>query len=41
VLENAVPTKWSIQGFDAGASKVAIETLVVAHAGFLADAQAV
>ncbi len=32
-----LPAKWSIGGFDAGASKVQVETLEFAHMGFLAD----
>jgi phage tail-like protein len=36
-LVNAVPTKWSVVGFDAGKSGVAIETLTLAHSGFLND----
>jgi phage tail-like protein len=36
-LRNALPKKWSVTGFDAGASKVAVETLVIAHTGFLDD----
>jgi phage tail-like protein len=36
-LKNVVPVKWSITGFDAGASKVATETLEIAHLGFLDD----
>jgi phage tail-like protein len=35
--KNAVVLKWSVQGFDAGASKVAIETLEFSHRGFLDD----
>jgi phage tail-like protein len=40
-LRNAMPKKWSVTGFDAGASKVAMETLVIAHTGFLDDDQSV
>lgn len=40
-LENAVPTKWKIDSFDASGSKVVTETLTVAHSGFLNDAQVV
>jgi phage tail-like protein len=36
-LVNVMPLKWSIDKFDASASKVAIETLTLAHEGFLAD----
>jgi phage tail-like protein len=36
-LKGIVPTKWSITGFDASASKVATETLELAHHGFLDD----
>jgi phage tail-like protein len=36
-LRNALPVKWSIGGFDATTSKVAIETLEITHLGFLAD----
>jgi phage tail-like protein len=36
-LRNALPVKWSIGGFDATQSKVAIETLELTHLGFLAD----
>jgi len=35
--KNSVVLKWSVQGFDAGASKVAIETLEFSHRGFLDD----
>jgi phage tail-like protein len=35
--KNAVVLKWSVQGFDAGASKVALETLEFSHRGFLDD----
>lgn len=38
-LQQVMPVKWSISGFDAGASKVAIETLELAHHGFLEDAK--
>jgi phage tail-like protein len=34
-LENVIPVHWSVSGFDATASKLAIETLELAHAGFL------
>ncbi len=36
-LEGAYPAKWSITGFDAGGSSVAIETLELVHLGFLND----
>ena len=36
-LRNAMPKKWSVVSLDAGASKVATETLVIAHTGFLDD----
>ncbi|HSH23632.1 MAG: phage tail protein [Actinomycetota bacterium] len=36
-LKNVLPLKWSITGFDASASKVATETLELAHLGFLDD----
>jgi phage tail-like protein len=35
--ENAIPLKWSVQSFDASASKIAIETLEFSHLGFLDD----
>jgi phage tail-like protein len=38
-LQQVMPVKWSISGFDAGASKVATETLELAHLGFLEDAK--
>jgi phage tail-like protein len=38
-LQHVMPVKWSISGFDAGASKVATETLELAHLGFLEDAK--
>ncbi|MGH9244060.1 MAG: phage tail protein [Acidimicrobiales bacterium] len=34
-LKDAMPHDWGIQGFDAGASKVAIEELSFTHNGFL------
>lgn len=37
-LQNVLPLKWSISGFDAATSKVATETLEIAHLGFLEDA---
>jgi phage tail-like protein len=40
-LRNALPKEWSVDTFDAGGSKVQIETLVVAHTGFLDDEQSV
>lgn len=33
-LDDVMPRKWSISGFDAGASNAATETLVLAHEGF-------
>jgi phage tail-like protein len=36
-LRDVMPVKWSITGFDAGASAVSIETLELAHRGFLKD----
>lgn len=36
-FRDIMPVKWSIQGFDAGASKVALETLELNHMGFLTD----
>lgn len=36
-LKNVMPLKWAIEKFDASASKVAIETLTLAHEGFLDD----
>jgi phage tail-like protein len=36
-LKRVMPVKWSITGFDASASKVAVETLELAHEGFLDD----
>lgn len=37
LLRSAMPSKWAISGFDAGASKLAIETLEIVHLGFLED----
>ena len=37
VLRSAMPSKWSVTGFDAGTSKVATETLEIVHQGFLDD----
>jgi len=34
-LRHVIPVKWSIVGFDASQSKVATETLELAHMGFL------
>jgi phage tail-like protein len=39
-LRHVMPVHWQIVGFDAMASKVATETLELAHLGFLEDAQA-
>ncbi|WP_158893768.1 phage tail protein [Amycolatopsis anabasis] len=36
-LRDVMPVKWSITGMDAGASQVALETLELAHRGFLND----
>ena len=36
-VRSAMPSKWSVGGFDAGASKLAIETLEIVHLGFLDD----
>ncbi|HWS47384.1 MAG TPA: phage tail protein [Acidimicrobiia bacterium] len=36
-LKAVVPAHWKIEGFDAGASKIAQETLELTHAGFLDD----
>lgn len=38
-LRNVMPVRWAITNFDAGASKVATETLELAHTGFLDDSQ--
>jgi phage tail-like protein len=34
-MRSAMPSKWSIGGFDAGTSKIATEQLEVVHLGFL------
>ncbi|GLZ39456.1 phage tail protein [Actinokineospora sp. NBRC 105648] len=36
-LRDVIPVKWAITTMDAGASQVAIETLELAHRGFLED----
>jgi phage tail-like protein len=36
-LDGAFPVAWEIEAFDAGASKVALETLTIQHNGFLLD----
>lgn len=36
-LKNVMPLKWAIEKFDASQSKVALETLTLAHEGFLND----
>jgi phage tail-like protein len=36
-LRDVMPTKWSVTTFDASASQVALETLELAHRGFLND----
>jgi len=38
-LQQVMPVRWQITGFDAMASQVAIETLELAHLGFLDDAK--
>jgi phage tail-like protein len=40
-LIDAMPKQWSISGFEASKSAVAIETLVIAHTGFLDDLKSV
>jgi phage tail-like protein len=36
-LRDVMPVKWTITTFDAGASQVSLETLELAHKGFLED----
>lgn len=36
-LRDVMPVKWNVGGFDASASSVSIETLELAHRGFLKD----
>jgi phage tail-like protein len=36
-LRHVMPVRWSITGFEAGASRVATETLELAHMGFLQE----
>jgi phage tail-like protein len=36
-LRDVMPTKWSMAGFEAGQSRVALETLELHHRGFLDD----
>lgn len=36
-LRNAMPSKWSVSGFDASTSKIAVEQLEIVHLGFLDD----
>jgi phage tail-like protein len=36
-MRSAMPSKWSVGGFDASVSKLAVETLEVVHMGFLDD----
>lgn len=36
-LNNVMPVKWSIVPFDASGNKVAVETLELAHTGFLEE----
>jgi phage tail-like protein len=38
-LRDVMPVKWSVSSMDAGASSVSIETLELAHKGFLKDEQ--
>lgn len=38
-LRHVMPVRWQITGFDAMASQVAVETLELAHQGFLEDAR--
>jgi phage tail-like protein len=40
-LRDAMPSKWSISGFKAATSAIAIETLEITHTGFLLDDQTV
>lgn len=36
-MRSAMPSKWSVSGFDASTSKIATEQLEVVHLGFLED----
>ncbi len=36
-LQRAMPVKWSVTPFDGGGNRVALETLELAHTGFLAE----
>ena len=36
-MRSAMPSKWSVSGFDAGTSKIATEQLEIVHLGFLDD----
>lgn len=36
-VKSVMPLKWAIEKFDASQSKVALETLTIAHEGFLND----
>ena len=36
-LKHVMPLRWSVAGFEAGASRVATETLELGHRGFLDD----
>jgi len=36
-MRSAMPSKWSVSGFDASTSKLAYEQLDIVHLGFLAD----
>ncbi|MGZ4739433.1 MAG: phage tail protein [Ilumatobacteraceae bacterium] len=39
-MRSAMPSKWSVSGFDAGTSKIATEQLEIVHLGFLDDDRA-
>ena len=39
-LRHVMPVRWSVGGFEAGASRVATETLELAHEGFLDEVPA-
>jgi phage tail-like protein len=36
-LRHVIPVKWSVSGFEATSTKVALETLELAHLGFLTE----
>ncbi len=36
-LRQVIPVKWSVSGFEATSTKVALETLELAHVGFLTE----